>query len=144
MSTQEKFFGLTLVGDLAEESWPTYLVFQPTLCAEVAMCLIRNCDFRVKCHGRSYQGSCSFVRFIVGESFRSRKCAIDLDDPPGVVYVLQDNGSAWKDDLTAPPDSFVPVKAITLGELVREGYLGVIRHLELDLQEYQLRGIPAM
>lgn len=120
-------FPVCLIGEIRQETWPAYLSDLQYVDAVIG--IITTCDFRVVTQCRSYPGD-RLVRFVVGESRCSRKLALHLDDPRGVVYILEDDGEAWDKNSVTPPD-IEPVRAITLGELTRS-YMSVRRHLELD------------
>lgn len=117
---------LTLIGDLQAETWPLYKKNWSAAMIDA----LAQCDFRVE---RYPYGSVSdpTVRFLIGESHWSRKLAVHPGDPAGIVYILKDDGGGW----TNGEGSFdlkpiTAAVAITLGELVKEGYSGVKRLLE--------------
>ena len=122
------FFPVPLLGDLDREVWPADLL--PDIYVDTVITRIAMCDFRVVRHPYAYTGN-RIAWFMVGDARSSRQCALHLDDPPGAVYILRDNGEPRRDDPFRSPAT-IPVRAITLGELTREQYHGVRKHLELD------------
>lgn len=121
-------FPVCLIGEISQETWPAYLSDLQYVDAVIGV--IATCDFRVVTQCRSYPGD-RLVRFTVGDSRSSRKMALHLDDPRGVVYILEDDGEAWDENSPEPP-VVEPTKAVTLGELFRDSHPGVRRHLELN------------
>jgi|GEM_PF-4875440 len=122
---------LELQGDVEEEVWPSYL--PPDSIAQAVMAVIAMFDFvvvRSACETSDPQ----IVRFLVGESNRSRLLAIHLDDPCGIVYLLEDDDSDWEDDL----DGLKPIHAtaaMTVKALIQEGRTGI--ELLLELHSHQ-------
>lgn len=123
---------LEIIGNMAAETWPRYRENW----ADIVIETIRRCDFNLERYpfGR---GDDKIIRFIVGDFTRSRKLAVHPDDPPGLVYILEDDGGDWTTDSLTNFKPVKVVKVVTLGELIGDGYLSVERHLELDQYQNQ-------
>jgi hypothetical protein len=130
MNTSIVITSLPIIGDLNRETWPGYL--NQYQYEGAVLGIIRECDLIVKPHGRGYHDD-DYMRFLVGDSKRSRKCALNRKYySRGVILLLEDNGEIWDDADHMVPPATKPVAAVTLGELMKDTYLSVCAHLQLD------------
>jgi len=100
---------------------------------------ICNQDYRGHiCCGTASNG---VAVILIGESYRSRAIGVHSEDPPGVIYILEDNGKVI--DMSNPA---IAQSAVWLSSLTgRNGYTQIDDMLELDRhRNYRLENAQAI
>lgn len=107
-------FNVELTGNLDQETWPVYLSPQSRLNAMTSMLAETASIHRLVTKSLISVTITTnpVVQLLIGDRQRSRRIAIVLTDPTGVVYLLKDNLSSGFDyEATA-------TVAFTLGEFI--------------------------
>ncbi len=127
---------LKLPDGLQIEDWPTKYVSKEQI-AQWMIDLMRQRGLTVQAWSKRSEAKV-IIRLLIGTDEWSRKAAIHLEDQPGIIYALHDDGEPWRNADSLPQ----AVKAVSLNGLVYSDILSACAQLEGD-QHRNTRLAPA-